>query len=146
MSNVLYPAIAIGRHDHARLREVARAARKKGHPVADFLLAELRRARVLDEHSLGCTAGLNCHVTYRINFEPPKRRMLVLPEDYRESRGMLSVLSSTGAAILGLHERTRMAYRDLLGALHYVTVLHVEPPATDTNSHSDGIPPGPHAA
>lgn len=144
MSNTIYPVVVIARHDHVRLKEVARTARKQGHPVADFLLAEIRRARVMEERTSARTAGLNCRVTYRINFEPPKRRKLVLPDDYRDSQGMLSVLSSTGAAILGLHERSRMAYRDLFGALHYVTVLQVEPPSPDFNSFAPDF--GPRAA
>jgi regulator of nucleoside diphosphate kinase len=144
MSNTIYPVVVIARHDHIRLKEVARAARKQGHPVADFLLAELRRARVMEERSSARTAGLDCHVTYRINFEPPKRRKLVLPENYRDSQGMLSVLSSAGAAILGLHERSRMAYRDLFGALHFVTVLQIESPSPRFNDFAPDL--GPRAA
>jgi hypothetical protein len=37
-----------------------------------------------------------------------------------------------------------MAYRDLFGALHFVTVLQVEPPAPDFNNFAPD--PGPRAA
>lgn len=154
MSKTTYPSVTLGVHDHSQLKKVARAAQTEGHPVAPFLLAEIRRARLLEEDALNETAGLNKQVTYRVNFEPAKRRTLVLPENNGASGDSISVLSSVGAAMLGLRAGDRMPYRDVFGTLHFVTIVRVEPPSpkffrfrftskTDPGGSSD---PGPQAA
>lgn len=154
MSKTTYPDVTLGVHDHSQLKKVAHAARTEGHPVAPFLLAEIRRARVLEDASLGERASLNKQITYRVNFEPAKRHTLMLPEDAGTSGDSISVLSSVGAAMLGLRAGDRMPYRDVFGTLHFVTILRVEPPSpkftrlrvtskTDPGGPSD---PGPQAA
>jgi regulator of nucleoside diphosphate kinase len=145
--------VQIERQDHLRLKELARMAEREGHPTAPFLLAEIRRAKVFDSALVRETVeemvGLNKQVSFRIDFGPTRRRLFVLPEHYSNSELEVSVLSPVGAAMLGLRKGDRMPYRDIFGALHFVTIMDVEPLAPNFAVHSgpqDPPDPGPQAA
>jgi transcription elongation GreA/GreB family factor len=126
MSFLTIPNVSIGREDYIRLKKVAETARRKRHPAAPFLLSEIRRARVLDNAPPDAVVGLGRQVSYRVNFGPTVRRRLALPENFRDSDRDVSILSQLGAALIGLKARDRMPYRDIFGALHFVTVIDVE--------------------
>lgn len=151
ISKTTYPAVSIGRRDHARLKELARAARADRHPVADFLLAEIRRAHVFEQGfeqgAPDTVVALDCRVTYRVDFGPVVTRRLAHPEDYQGEDKDVSILSSLGAALIGLRGGDRMPYRDVLGTLHFVKVLHAGPPPPNSIRSSAGpFDPGPQAA
>jgi regulator of nucleoside diphosphate kinase len=152
MPHSSFPVVQIERQDHLRLKELARTAEREGHPTAPFLLAEIRRAKVFDTpvpEMVEETAGLNKQVSFRIDFGPTRRRLFVLPEHYSNSELEVSVLSPVGAAILGLRKGDRMPYRDIFGALHFVTIMDVEPltPSfTASPGPQDPTDPGPQAA
>lgn len=147
MSNTTFPTVSLGRQDHARLNKLARTAKLDGHPVAGFLLSEIRRARVFEQDSLEAIVGLNKRITYRIDFGPTKSRLLVLAENSAATE--VSVLSSLGTAMLGLKEGDRMPYRDVFGTLHFVKIIRVEasPPGFVSAAPEEGpFDPGPQAA
>lgn len=126
MSYLTLPTINIGRQDYVQLKKVAEAARKKRHPTAPFLLSEIRRARVLDDRPSEAVVGIDRKVSYRVNFGPSQCRLLVLPNRFRDTDSEISILSQLGTALIGLKARDRMPYRDIFGALHFVTVMDVE--------------------
>lgn len=148
MSFLTIPTVNIDRQDYVRLKKIAETARKKRHPVAPFLLSEIRRARVLDDTPPADAVGIGRKVSYRVNFGPTVSRLLVLPENFRDSERDVSILSQLGAALLGLKVRDRMPYRDIFGALHFVTVIDVEPAPRFSRAENTGGPPnpGPQAA
>ena len=124
------PPVSIAAPEYNRLSRLARTAAKTGHPVADVLLGELRRATIYDESKLPpSTVRLNKWVTYRLDWGwPSESRMLVCPEDYRGPAAHLSVLSPLGAALLGLGAGARMPFVTIEGVLHIVTAESLEPP------------------
>ncbi len=125
MSTTLIPPISIALTDHRRLTELAALAYLDEHPVADFLLSEIQRARV--EHSVvGAVVSLGKCVAFRVDADPPESRVLVLPQDYRRSERHISVLSPVGAALLGLRVGDRMPFVGIEGFLHFVDVIAVE--------------------
>lgn len=149
MSRSSFPMVQIERQDHRRLKEIARTAERDGHPTAPFLLAEIRRARVFDSALVEETVGLNKQVSFRIDFGPTRRRLFVLPDHYSNSEFEVSVLSPVGAAMLGLRKGDRMPYRDIFGALHFVTIMDVEPLRPNFTAGAgpqDPPDPGPQAA
>lgn len=153
MSHTSFPVVQIERQDHLRLKQLARIAEREKHPTAPFLLAEIRRAQVYDHAATEETIGLNKQVSFRVDFGPTRRRLFVLPEHYANSELEVSVLSPVGAAMLGLRKGDRMPYRDIFGALHFVTIIDVEPLTPNFTPHAaarrgpEGPPdPGPQAA
>jgi regulator of nucleoside diphosphate kinase len=124
------PPIAIPAPDYSLLDPLARTAARNKHPVARFLLEELRRANICAEAELPAnTVRLNNWVTYRLDWGwPSESRMLVRPQDYRGPAAHLSVLSPLGAALLGLSAGARMPFVTLEGVLHVVTAESLEPP------------------
>ncbi len=151
MPHSSFPVVQIERQDHLRLKQLARAAEREGHPTAPFLLAEIRRAQVFEQPSAEEAIGLNKQVSFRIDFGPTRRRLFVLPEHYANSELEVSVLSPVGAAMLGLRKGDRMPYRDIFGALHFVTIIDVEPLTPNFTNLADASgpeepDPGPQAA
>jgi regulator of nucleoside diphosphate kinase len=148
MSFLSIPTVNIDRQDYVRVKKIAETARKKRHPAAPFLLSEIRRARVLDDAPADAVVGIGRKVSNRVNFGPTLRRLLVLPGDFRDSDRDVSILSQLGAALIGLKARDRMPYRDIFGALHFVTVIEIEPAPQFARAKNTGGPPnpGPQAA
>jgi regulator of nucleoside diphosphate kinase len=147
MSNTTFPTVSLGRQDHAQLKKLAQTAKIDGHPVAGFLLSEIRRARVFEQDSLETVVGPNKQITYRIDFGPTKSQLLVLSENCAATE--VSVLSSLGTAMLGLKEGDRMPDRDVFGALHFVKIIRIEAPLpgfVSSASEEGPFDPGPQAA
>lgn len=130
MPSVSLPPVSIPASDHRLLEIVAQQAVDDLHPVAGFLLGELRRATVVPEHELaGDVVALNGWVTYRSDWGwPPETRMLVRPEDYRSPAVHLSVLSPLGAALIGLSVGNRIAYSSIEGLSHVASVESLDEP------------------
>ena len=126
MSNAICPDTSVERNEHARLERLALEAREGLHPVAGFLLSELRRAHIADDTlSSEPVVGLDRWVTFSTDLEQNQTRILVHPGEYFSSRHQLSVLSPIGAALLGLSAGDRMPFVSLEGAQHIVTVVGI---------------------
>jgi regulator of nucleoside diphosphate kinase len=126
MLSTSMPPVCIPRSDYARLEEFA--GRREQHPAAAFLLSELCRARILDHApESDLIVCLDRWVTYRVDWEPPESKILVLSPSLGLWERHLSVLTPVGAALLGLHVGDRMPYQDNRGALHAVTVMSLHP-------------------
>jgi hypothetical protein len=94
------------------------------HPVAPFLRSEVHRAIVLeDPHD--DMVQLNTWVTYRLDKRPAEKRLLVPPHDYVPDEQQLSVLSSLGAALIGIRAGDAMPFLCTEGNLHLVTPLAI---------------------
>jgi regulator of nucleoside diphosphate kinase len=134
MQKTFLPPVSIPAEHHVRLRRLTREAMRELHPVSELLWAELNRAVVTMQPEPDVVV-LGCFVTYRADLGwPRERRLLVCPEDYRDPRSHLSVLSPLGAALIGLMVGSRFPYRSVEGLLHIATVEDVEGP-------DDGPPP-----
>jgi regulator of nucleoside diphosphate kinase len=129
MSTARLPPVCIPRSDYVRLERLATRANSERHPIAAFLLSEIRRARVFEPRGRGnAVVSLNKWVTYRLDGGPSECRILVHPEDYLSPARQLSVLSPLGAALIGLRIGDRMPYSDELGLSHVVTPVSLDPP------------------
>lgn len=94
------PQIVITDVEAPKLLEIAEGTQTR---AAQFLRAELRRATILAEKDLPSGAArINSTVRFTIDGGPPRSAKLVYPE-HADGRGnRLSILSTVGAALLGL--------------------------------------------
>ncbi|MCC6780043.1 MAG: GreA/GreB family elongation factor [Hyphomicrobiales bacterium] len=107
--------------------DLAGSARLEFHPVAEFLLSEIRRAEITDNPSWQeGVVTLNRWVVYQIDSGPTESRVLVHPEEYVAPERQLSVLSPVGAALIGIKVGDRMPFVALGGTLHIVTAISVD--------------------
>src|SRR6185437_8815254 len=125
------PTIIIARRDNARLERQAVNALRQRNPVGGFLMSEIRRAVVCDAYKMPRgVARLNEWVTYRIDGNKrTESKILVCPDEFRNTEINLSVLSPLGAAVLGMHAGNRMKFFSAEGGLHFVIVESVVAPA-----------------
>jgi len=106
------PPITLAANDYNRLLFTAMLRQKRERRRANFLLAELRRARVCHPAALpDDVVSTNCRVIYRIDNETKSRaHLLVHPEDLIWPNAEISVTTPLGTALLGLRVGDRMSY------------------------------------
>lgn len=120
------PKIAICESDHARLLALANAAEERFPEVAEELLIELERARIVADHSLPAKAvRIGSLVAFERENGVRQTVTLVLPEDADISRGRVSILTPIGAALIGLSEGQAMQWTARDGTQHVLSVLSV---------------------
>jgi regulator of nucleoside diphosphate kinase len=119
------PAITISVSDYDRLAELAGDAPP---PLCAYLQRELARARIVadadfDQHA----ARIGSRVTYR---EEPGGRArtvtLAWPHEADMKAGRISVVTSIGAALLGMRPRNSIDWPAPLGGPRRLTVLVVD--------------------
>lgn len=119
---LFFPTVRLSNRDWTQLMQLAFDVKHDRHPVAPFLRSEVHRAIVLeDPHD--DIVQLNSWVTYRLDKRPSEKRLLVHPQDYVLGEPQLSVLSSLGAALIGIRVGDSMPFLCTDGNLHLVTPL-----------------------
>lgn len=129
------PPIMIPASDYDRLAELVNTAPP---PLATYFRRELARAAIVPDVKFDSRiARIGSHVTYR---EGPARRIrtvkLVWPSAVDTERGCISVVTSIGAALLGMRPGNTIDWPAPLGGARRLTVIAVE----------SGEAPGPTAA
>jgi regulator of nucleoside diphosphate kinase len=119
---LVLPAVRIPREDWDRLMQLAFDARHNLHPAAPLLRSEVHRAIVTRDRT-DEVVQLNGAVRYRLDGGVPMDRGLVHPDDYGTSELDLSVLTSLGAALIGIRVGDAMPFLCGDGTLHLVTPL-----------------------
>jgi regulator of nucleoside diphosphate kinase len=117
------PPITLAANDYNRLLFTAMIRQNDNRRASDFLLTELRRAKVCHPSALPeDVVSTNCRVIFRIDNEPMSRaHLLVHPEDLIWPGAEISVTTPLGTALLGLRVGDRMSFVDN-GMLHEVFV------------------------
>jgi regulator of nucleoside diphosphate kinase len=118
------PPITVAANDYNRLLFTAMLRQKLGRRKANFLLEELRRAKVCHPAALPeDVVSTNCRVIYRVDDEPKSHaHLLVHPEDLIWPGAEISVATPLGTALLGLRIGDRMPFLDDDGEIHEVSV------------------------
>ncbi|WLS06535.1 nucleoside diphosphate kinase regulator [Shinella sumterensis] len=97
------PTITIARSEHARLSNLADMLAERDPHSAEQLATELDRARVIDDARMAPgIVRMGSVVEFRIDDEPPQTAELVFPKDADIARKRISVLTSVGAALIGM--------------------------------------------
>lgn len=132
------PDIMIPASDYERLVRLVTVAQPH---LAEYFDRELSRARVVPDAEFDPrSARIGSRVTYR---EEPSGRTrtvtLTWPPDADLNAGRISVLTSIGAALLGMRPSNSIDWPAPVGGSRRLTVLAVD-------NGSDGEDPGPAAA
>lgn len=122
----LSPRIVMGATDHQTLGRLARAGLDRMPELAETLLDELDRARVVDDGKLpDDVVRMGSAVTYRTD-AGEHAVTLVYPAEADIAAGRISVMTPIGTALIGLRAGQSITWRDRADKRHMLTVLDVK--------------------
>lgn len=125
----LAPAITLGQADHAKLNALAMAGLERMPDLADRLLEELERAKVIaDEKLPEGVVRMGSSITYVTNADKEQTVTLVYPADADIEAGRISVMTPIGTALIGLKAGQSITWRDRADKRHKLTVVSVLAP------------------
>ncbi|KRB01473.1 hypothetical protein ASD83_08215 [Devosia sp. Root685] len=125
----LAPAITLGRADHTKLNALAMAGLERMPDLADRLLEELERAKVVaDEKLPEGVVRMGSSITYVTNEGKEQTVTLVYPADADIEAGRVSVMTPIGTALVGLKAGQSITWRDRADRRHKLTVVSVLAP------------------
>ena len=121
------PKVVISAECLDRLEELAEGARKRSPDLADRLLGEIGRARVVPEAKLPSgVVAIGRTVTYRDETTGQETTVtLVLPHEADIACGRISVMTPIGVALIGLSEGASLDWNTRDGKRRILTVLRV---------------------
>jgi regulator of nucleoside diphosphate kinase len=118
------PPILLARSDRAVLERAAVEALLEAPRIAGALLDELDRAQVLPDSEVGPEVErLGSVVTFREAADGAVRTIRLIGPEPSLDRGEVSVLTSTGAALLGLRVGQSILWADRVGSERTLTIL-----------------------
>jgi regulator of nucleoside diphosphate kinase len=117
------PRIFVSDTDLPRLTRLADAIADRSPEIADELLGELERAKVVKASSLpDDVVRMGSTVTYLPDDGQPMTIVLVFPADADIAAGRVSILTPIGTALLGLSPGQSMEWAARDGRRHALTV------------------------
>ena len=117
------PAIVIGKADPDRLIRLADSLTESRPELADVLLGELERARVVEAAPAG---SVQMGSTLEYEAEGVLRRVtLVYPGEADLAEGKVSILTPIGTALIGLRAGQSIGWTANDGRVHRLTVVSV---------------------
>ncbi|WP_432256387.1 nucleoside diphosphate kinase regulator [Limimaricola sp. AA108-03] len=124
------PRLTISDQDLARLEAMAVNKLSRDPALANPLLEELGRARIVPAHKLPRrVVAIGRSVTYLDETADRERTLtLVFPEDADIASGRVSVMTPIGVALIGLSEGARFHWETRARAIRGLTVLRVAEP------------------
>lgn len=123
------PAIRITRSDHERLWRLAESHIDRNPDVAEELMAELHRARVVTDGRLAPdVVRMGSTLTFTSDLGENRRVTLVFPGEADIALGKVSVLTPIGAALIGLAAGQSIDWTARDGRVHRLTVESVDAP------------------
>jgi regulator of nucleoside diphosphate kinase len=131
MSRPDRPQITIAEESVAHLEALVEGAAARTPAVADRLLEELARARIMPAARVPAdVAGIGSEIVWRDETTGREHRAtLVWPEEADIAAGRVSVLTPVGVALLGLKAGTRFNWETRGGESRELSVLSVSNPA-----------------
>jgi regulator of nucleoside diphosphate kinase len=126
-----HPKIVVSETDHERLTELALAALDRLPEIAEELLAEMDRAKIVRGDAVPAgVVRMGSTVTFQTEDAHETRVTLVWPAQADFERGRLSIMTPVGTALIGLSEGQSIEWTARDGRRHHLTVRKVEVPAT----------------
>lgn len=125
------PAIALTRSDHERLSRLAESYVARNPEVADQLLAELDRARIVDDSRISAdVVRMGSTLRFTSDLGEDRRVTLVFPGEADIAEGKISILTPIGAALIGLSAGQSIDWTARDGRVHRLTVESVDAPGS----------------
>ncbi|MBU0726666.1 MAG: nucleoside diphosphate kinase regulator [Alphaproteobacteria bacterium] len=124
------PAITMTHSDHESLSRLAEARAIRDPESAEELLAELDRARLVDDRRIA-PGVVRMGSTLRFTTDAGEDRVvtLVFPAEADIAKGRISILTPIGAALIGLSAAQSIDWTARNGRTHRLTVVSVDPVA-----------------
>jgi regulator of nucleoside diphosphate kinase len=122
------PAITTSRSDHERLTRLAESVTGHNAALADQLLDELDRARIVDDNRLRADA-VRMGSTLRFTTDAGEDRTvtLVFPSEADIEQGRISILTPIGIALIGLSAGQSIDWTARDGKSRRLTIESVGP-------------------
>lgn len=126
------PKIVISETEIAHIEALAAGAMQRNPVLADRLLDEIERARVVKSEKMPVdVVTIGSTVTYRDETTGQEKAVtLVYPEDADISRQQISIMTPIGVALLGLSEGAAFYWDTRSDQRRTLTVISVEQPHT----------------
>ncbi len=129
------PTIAVTRTDNERLWRLAEAFVDRNPAVAEELLAELDRAKVVEDGRLAVdVVRMGSSLRFTSDLGEDREVTLVFPGEADIAEGKISVLTPIGVALIGLSPGQSIDWTARDGRTHRLTVESVEAPAAQVAS------------
>lgn len=123
------PTIAVTRTDSERLWRLAESFAERNPAVAEELLAELDRAKVVDDGRLAPdVVRMGSSLRFTSDLGEDRNVTLVFPGEADIAEGKVSVLTPIGVALIGLSAGQSIDWTARDGRVHRLTVETVQPP------------------
>ncbi|WP_163850792.1 nucleoside diphosphate kinase regulator [Pseudooceanicola aestuarii] len=124
------PKVVIGADSLDRLEALAEGAIQRNPDLADRLVGEIGRARIVPAAKLPPdVVATGQAVTYRDEATGQEKTVTpVFPEDADIAQGQISILTPIGVALIGLAEGASLPRETRDGQRRMLTVMHVGPP------------------
>ena len=123
------PQIIVSDADYERLTSLATAALERLPEVAQELLSEMERAKIVQAKQVPAdVVRMGSTVTFQSDDGHKRRLTLVYPVDEDVTLHKISVMTPVGAALIGLGEDQSISWTARDGRRHELTVLRVENP------------------
>lgn len=120
------PKIVVSDIDHERLTILAGNVSEKLEEVAEELLQELDRAKVVPQKKLPAdVVHMGSTVEFRSNDGHERKVTLVYPGEADIAQGKISILTPIGTALIGLTPGQSMSWIARDGKAHELSVLSV---------------------
>ncbi|WP_417580703.1 nucleoside diphosphate kinase regulator [Pelagibacterium sp.] len=128
MKTPALPRLVLGAEDHGKLTTMANGISGPMAAVADQLMTELDRARVVAQGKLPDDAvRMGSVVSFTTTDGFDRTFQLVFPGEADISSGKVSVLTPIGAALIGLREGQSIPWTSRDGRKLTLTVVNVRP-------------------
>jgi regulator of nucleoside diphosphate kinase len=125
------PAITLTRTDSERLWRLAESFADRSPAVAEELLAELERARIVDDGRIpNGIVRMGSTLRFTSDLGEDRRVTLVFPGEADIAEGKISILTPIGAALIGLSAGQSIDWTARDGRAHRLTVEAVEAPVS----------------
>lgn len=125
----LTPPLTLGTSDHAKLYALGEAGLDRNPNLAEILLTELDRAKVVADGKLpDGVVRMGSRVTYQTNAGAEQTVTLVYPVDADIDAGKVSVMTPIGVALIGLKAGQSITWRDRADKRHKLTIVGVTSP------------------
>ncbi|WP_439572008.1 nucleoside diphosphate kinase regulator [Phreatobacter sp.] len=122
------PAIIVSERDHRIVSGLARSALDRIPAVAEVLLDEMDRARIVSETRRPAdVVGLGSEADYVSETGQVRTVRLVMPAEADIDAGRISILTPVGAALIGLSPGQSFGWAGPAGHRHSLTVTAVRP-------------------
>jgi regulator of nucleoside diphosphate kinase len=122
------PNIIVSNADYERLTDLATASIERLPEVAEELLSEMDRAKIVRDDSVPANVvRMGSTVTFRSDDGRQRTETLVYPVDEDSDAHKISVMTPVGAALIGLAEGQSISWTARDGRRHELTVVKVGP-------------------